>query len=460
MSAVRQAIRLRLVPALLAVAISVACLVAYAVLGREQLTTLPIFAESHPLASLMGMLTALALCLPRDGVCSIIGRCLGLATIALALGRFIDPLAQLYGADYGASATNPFFALMMGILGLAVYLISARRVMLGQVCVFISMLMTAFCVIDWSFSSEVTLIGMKPLGCGVGALVALAALMHSPHRGIIKILVSRQDTGHKARIDLTVGVVGPLLIGQLHLAVADQVAATEQVAMIMASIICFNVVAISFNTLFVERADIRRRNLERRLLHQAMHDGLTGVYNRSVLKGRFLRCRKKAETADEPFSLLLIDLDHFKAVNDAGGHDLGDRVLVRVAQAIQAEVNRGDIVARLGGEEFAVLLPGSSEDDAFATADALRAVIAGQTVPRPDGGVQRVTASIGVGDWSEGEALRDLFTRCDAALYRAKENGRNCVERALAPQRPPLFDDGDRTIPPRAGDWWPDSTQA
>ena len=159
-----------------------------------------------------------------------------------------------------------------------------------------------------------------------------------------------------------------------------------------------------------------------RLQHEARHDGLTGVANRRALTERLEEECARSERTGTPLCALCVDADHFKAVNDTHGHDTGDRVLVDIAARLEGAVRRYDVVARVGGEEFTVLLIGIGADEGTVLAERIRAAIAG----RDCGGVA-VTASIGCAAWMPGDTPEALVKRADEALYAAKRGGRNRV---------------------------------
>ena len=161
---------------------------------------------------------------------------------------------------------------------------------------------------------------------------------------------------------------------------------------------------------------------------QSRIDGLTRVYNRRFFDERAALELERAERAREPMTLLLADIDHFKRVNDLFGHARGDDVLKLVARVLREGMRRGDIVCRYGGEEFALILPGTDARQAVAVAEALRRAVAQAKVLA--GGP--VTISVGVACTDEGEmaSVTDLFHAADMVLYEAKAAGRNRVMRA------------------------------
>jgi two-component system, cell cycle response regulator len=160
----------------------------------------------------------------------------------------------------------------------------------------------------------------------------------------------------------------------------------------------------------------------------ASTDSLTGLYNRRAFAELFEQARIKIGI---PTSLLILDIDHFKKVNDTRGHDVGDVVLRRVSEILRSMGRKRDIVGRWGGEEFVVGLPGSPTSGARIVAERLRRAIAEKPIETTHGEPIPVTASIGVATMTHAaERLDELVQRADKALYSAKERGRNRVELA------------------------------
>jgi diguanylate cyclase (GGDEF)-like protein len=160
---------------------------------------------------------------------------------------------------------------------------------------------------------------------------------------------------------------------------------------------------------------------------QAVTDDLTGLYNRRRFDDALANELVRARTFGAPLSLLLVDLDNFKVVNDEFGHQRGDDVLRRAADLVREHLRDGDIAARLGGDEFAVIAPDTGSVGALALAERLRQSFARLRAPA-------VTASFGVAECVDEEPADDLLRRTDHALYEAKRRGRDCV--ALAPALP------------------------
>ncbi|MBS2019324.1 MAG: sensor domain-containing diguanylate cyclase [Deltaproteobacteria bacterium] len=166
-----------------------------------------------------------------------------------------------------------------------------------------------------------------------------------------------------------------------------------------------------------------------RLRRLALVDPLTAALNRRGFDAAFPR------PADDPPCVLLLDLDHFKAVNDVHGHAVGDQVLKAVAAVLSGIARQGDDVVRLGGEEFLLVLRSASLSAGARVAERARSVIEALDVSDDSGRPVRVTASLGVALQRPGETRDALVARADAAMYRAKARGRNCVEIDEEPAR-------------------------
>lgn len=172
----------------------------------------------------------------------------------------------------------------------------------------------------------------------------------------------------------------------------------------------------------------QRKNLERELQRLATTDMLTGIANRRA----FLECAESAyahsRSNGEPLTLLMLDLDHFKTINDRFGHLEGDRALMAFAQAIKGQLRASDAVGRLGGEEFGVLLPVTTLAEGLEVATRMLHSIRALELTDDAGHSYRVTTSLGVSTFRQSDrSLRDMLDRADQALYLAKHRGRNQV---------------------------------
>lgn len=169
-----------------------------------------------------------------------------------------------------------------------------------------------------------------------------------------------------------------------------------------------------------------RDRLETELAAAAEHDPLTGLANRAGFERLALAALAAATRAQKPSVAVLLDVDHFKAVNDGWGHPAGDAVLRGLARAATGGLRPGDALGRIGGEEFALVLPGLTAEEAQPLVDRLRAAIASQ-VPHPGAPARTLTVSAGIAESSANDrpALELAFRAADQALYAAKQAGRN-----------------------------------
>lgn len=171
-----------------------------------------------------------------------------------------------------------------------------------------------------------------------------------------------------------------------------------------------------------------RKNREVLLKNQATRDPLTSLYNRRYFEEEVFKRIVDAKASNEPFSVLMIDADHFKRVNDTYGHKTGDKVLIELASTCERALRDVDIVARYGGEEFVVFLAGVNARKGKIVADRLRESISEVVVYSDEGEEVRFTVSIGVSSYEISDNIDTLIKTADEALYKAKENGRNRVE--------------------------------
>ena len=175
--------------------------------------------------------------------------------------------------------------------------------------------------------------------------------------------------------------------------------------------------------------ELSLRNARDAALTAAETDHLTGMLNRGAMMNRLSRLVEACQTAERKFSVALIDLDHFKSINDTFGHDTGDAVLQHFAVCASEAIRDNDHLGRVGGEEFLLVMADAGEDQACGVLDRLRHYI--QTRPFNTGKVAlKYTFSAGVVEWRRGQSLEDLYSLADRMLYAAKSQGRDRLCRA------------------------------
>lgn len=167
---------------------------------------------------------------------------------------------------------------------------------------------------------------------------------------------------------------------------------------------------------------LQQKNEELQKLY--ITDRLTGLFNRYKLDEALDNELQRTKRFNHPFSIIILDIDHFKSVNDIYGHQTGDSVLIEIATILQRNIRVVDILGRWGGEEFLIICPETSKNGAAKLAENIRKSVANFHFQ----GVGKKTASFGVAEYRIEENLKEFITRADTALYQAKEKGRDKVE--------------------------------
>jgi diguanylate cyclase (GGDEF)-like protein len=231
------------------------------------------------------------------------------------------------------------------------------------------------------------------------------------------VTLSARFSGHGVLAG--VGVAVGLCVGVALLTDAAAISAYPPLLVGPAAV----VIAVGILSTALMRSDTEHRD-------EAVVDQLTGMLNRNALMRRAFELEEQARLTGDPVGIVVGDLDHFKQVNDTLGHAVGDAVLADVAYAIRKQLRAFDLVYRLGGEEFLVLIPGADSAETAAIAESLRRTIAAQ----PFAG-REVTMTFGVSATERGQGFEyePQFERADAALYEAKRSGRNRVVTAAVP---------------------------
>ena len=227
-------------------------------------------------------------------------------------------------------------------------------------------------------------------------------------------------------LGLRLGLYGSILFVGIGLFTFNQRLPAEQ--QLVNAVILANLGLASLAVMIFAHIYERSRVLnEKRLIEQATTDALTGLANRMKLSEVFERERAHALRNDTALSLVFVDIDHFKQINDRFGHEVGDRALEHFAASLSQRLRVSDLLCRLGGEEFAVLLPGSNAHQAQEIAEDLRARLVQNPMPLADATLP-MTLSAGIAELgSDGQTLDDLLLAADRRTYAAKRAGRNQV---------------------------------
>ena len=188
------------------------------------------------------------------------------------------------------------------------------------------------------------------------------------------------------------------------------------------------ILGTSFVGLFFTINETKKNNiLVKKLSSEAMHDGMTGLLNHRYFEKRLNEEIERSERYQQNFSLLFLDLDKFKRINDTYGHQFGDYVLKQTSKIIQKSVRNIDVVSRYGGEEFSVILVNANRNDAHKTAERIRKEI--EFNEFIDGDVkEKLTISIGIGIYpTDANNFNGIISFSDRKMYKAKNDGRNCI---------------------------------
>ena len=175
------------------------------------------------------------------------------------------------------------------------------------------------------------------------------------------------------------------------------------------------------------RTHVELKRAKEKLLRMAITDELTGLVNRRYFMGRLLHEYERTKRYESVFTVLMIDLDFFKRINDTYGHQAGDTVLRTVSDSMKLSLRLSDIIGRIGGEEFAVILPETEISSAMIIGERLRKRVEALDIPHKSHSI-KISISIGASPCSTDDmSIDDVLQRSDSALYRAKENGRNRI---------------------------------
>ena len=188
------------------------------------------------------------------------------------------------------------------------------------------------------------------------------------------------------------------------------------------------ILTISFFGLLYTINETKKNNvLINKLSNEAMHDGMTGLLNHKFFEKRLKEEIERSERYEQNFSLLFLDLDKFKRINDTYGHQFGDYVLKQTSKIIQKSVRNIDVVSRYGGEEFSVILVNANRLDAQKTAERIRKEI--ELNEFIDGSIkEKLTISIGIGIYpADANNFNGIISFSDRKMYKAKNDGRNCI---------------------------------
>ena len=342
-----------------------------------------------------------------------------------------DAVSWLFGGyDRPGVETGTNTALSLAMFSLGA-LVRAHSAVLGMSISATAMVPISFAILGYSFGSSNIYGAMSPVSLVLLTLCGIASLCGFARTPLLRPLLTGSSWGRMARLQCIAAMIGIWCIG----AMVKVSGRSELLEVVLGSAMWIFSLTLLVSGPTFERIERERRRLAREMSEQAQTDPLTGLLNRFAVRDYVTGLRGQGPAAggkyrDMTVGVIVIDIDWFKRINDAVGHDIGDQVLRKVGDVMRAKLRPSDLVARWGGEEFLILMPGTSTDGCLQLAERIRISISEEVHWMREGGKEPVTVSAGVAmhiGWRGGTTLEQSIQQADTALYLAKRGGRNCV---------------------------------
>jgi diguanylate cyclase (GGDEF)-like protein len=409
--------------------IAVFSLVAYRLALADIIRPLPDGPAVHPATSLSVILLAVCVVLTMrrgrmfvDGVCVVV--LLGaLAHLALPeqTSRLLQELNPFPASPEAVVSTST--ALCLLLLAVSLLLRSYRNASVSQMLSVLAYGAPAMALVGFVLGVQDSHARMSPTTILMLIPLCVATALRTVDRGFLRALLGPSRVSALARRHFALVMMVPYLLGLGLVAIHSNSADISIVILIVTSSQTVGLV-VAFMALSFSKLERRSQVLRRRAESRARRDGLTGAMNRASFASYARRETDRYRRINGNLSLLFVDLDHFKHINDTYGHETGDQVLKRVILLMRDCLRRGDCVARWGGEEFIVLLPATDLNGALLIAEKIRYCIGVEQFDELATGLY-VTVSVGCAEMRNGDGLDELVARADRALYEAKHRGRN-----------------------------------
>lgn len=336
--------------------------------------------------------------------------------------RYFDAIMAREAAAGTPVSTGWNTAEVFVLLALSLILRKGHRPRLAQIAAMFALCFPLTALAGYSYGAEDFYGEMSLTTVLLTTALGLSVLLLSARTGLIRAIVSPSDVGRFSRREILIITAGIYIGGYVIqlLSDADQMRGIPVFA-IVASLL--TVVTIGYFAVTLEVNDQRRRRAERRVSRLSTRDPLTGLFNRRFLSNKALALVSFAREQQCKLCILMIDIDHFKSVNDTYGHAAGDDVIKQVSHAVLARIRGSDFAVRYGGEEILACLLNVGYADAMRVAEDLRSFVEEMEFPSVKG--RDITISIGCAEVRSD--LDDAIHRADTALYAAKQGGRNRV---------------------------------
>ena len=397
---------------------------------------------TNPLTALCILCVAMGLWYGNTGRKQIFQLVFALAGIVLSAAKLIDlnftmnispaltPFMDIVQNDLNAgksNATGLNSAIMLFLLSVSLVISAFKKTILIQILAFISLAVPLVSYTGYAYGFNHFYGQMSLLTATAGIFLALSTLCTTGNKGILRAILSPYVGGRIARIQIMLGFIVPFSMGYLLIKTFLKTGDGNLFGIFVVAITWFIISLVCASAVMQEMVDHKRRHAEKSLLLSAMTDPLTGLFNRRKFYETAHREFERIRRNESQFGILILDLDFFKKINDAAGHDMGDKVLVQVAKILKQSIRSVDLVARMGGEEFAILLVNTPYQGVERVAEKIRANVETMEVEGWTDIYHPITTSIGCANSNQRPRLEEIITLADEALYTAKAKGRNQV---------------------------------
>lgn len=345
------------------------------------------------------------------------------------LTHYFVPFQRIVSEEVLAGKHNSMgmnTAIMLCGLGISILLSSYKQSISSQFVASIAGSIPLVSFLGYAYGIEGFYGEMSMLTAIAGFALSLATIFLSANKGVMRALLSPHIGGRVARYQALAGYLVPCLFGLL---VIKSIVSNETsfFGIFVIGVCWFILIMAGVSAFFTELVDEQRRETLKELTLMATTDELTGLPNRRVFIERVELELSRGERVTSSLWLLMVDVDNFKKINDTEGHAMGDKVLKVIAQSLKSSIRQIDAVGRMGGEEFAILLPDTPLEGAQRVAESIRSNIESTEIKGWTESYGPVTISIGVAKATESNSFQTLLNKADEALYKSKDYGRNTV---------------------------------
>jgi diguanylate cyclase (GGDEF)-like protein len=426
---IRAAMGLASLFALCSFLIAVFSLLAYRLALVDIIRPLPDGPVVHPVTSLSVILLAVCVVLTMqrvrwfiDGVCTVVVLgALAQLVFPVQASRWFQTIDPFPAGQEAAVSTSTALCLLM--LAASLLLRRYGNATVSQILSVLAYGAPAMALVGFILGVQESHVSMSLTTVLMLIPLCVATALRTVYHGFLRALLGPTRVSALARRHIALVMMAPYLMGLSLAGIRPNAANASLVILIVASSQTVGLV-VAFLALSFCNLERRSNILQRRTETRAARDGLTGAMNRANFTSHARREIGQHRSIRSTVSLLFVDVDHFKCINDTYGHETGDRVLKRIIRLARGCLRSGDTVARWGGEEFVVLLPATDLNGALLIAEKIRCRIEVERFDALETGLQ-VTVSIGCAEMNSSEGLDQLVARADCALYEAKRQGRN-----------------------------------